>query len=233
MSYPNQFTTVSDQPAESRDYIPMNRCKGRLLIVRPLEYKREGFVTKHSPDGTDVVFCDIALLDPIPDWVDEYSETHQGYPAGFQFRNQAILQGYLKGTFKRYIGATLIGTIYFGPPTKGKPPQMWQDLSGEPQCVQRGQQFLAARPEFLIPVEAAITEAKPETYGPVSYSSPGYTAPPQDAPGYMQPDPWAATPTAAPVSPAPSQRPQTTLDQLRNMGQTNHQGQPQSSDVPF
>lgn len=232
MSAPNQFTPVSDQPAEDRDYIPMARCKGRLLIVRPLEYKREGFTTKHRPDGTDVVFCDIALLDAIPDWEDEYGAQHQGYPAGFQFRNQAILQGYLKGTFKRYIGATLIGTIYFGQPTKGKPPQMWQDLSGDPNCVQRGQSFLAARPEFLIPVEANITQAAPENYGPASYTAPAAT-PPQAAPAYAQPDPWATTPTAAPVSPAPAQRAQTTLDQLRNMGQVNHQNTVQSSDPPF
>lgn len=233
MSQPHQFTTVTDTPDEDRDFIPIKRCKGKLLIVRPLEYRREGYVTVHKPDGTDVVFCDFALLDPIHEARDLDDKLYPGYAAGHQFRNQAILQGFLKGTFKRYLGGTLIGTIFEGVATKGNPPLMWQDLSTDPTCVQRGQSFMAARPEFLIPVPVAITAAESEPVAPPAYSAPGYVAPPQGAPSYLQPDPWAATPTVAPVSPAPAHRPQTTLEQLRGMGQVNHQNAVQSSDPPF
>lgn len=237
MTQPNPFATVSDGPTENGDYIPIKRCKGKLLIVRPLEYQREGFVTVHKPDGTDAVFCDFALLDPIHEARDLEDKLYPGFAAGHQFRNQAVLQGYLKGTFKRYIGSTLIGTIYEGVATKGNPPLMWQDLSADMACVQRGQSFMAAHPEFLIPVVATITTSEPEPSG-----FQGYAPPPQSAPvaapvsggygGYQQPDPWAQQPSQ-PVSPAPQGRPQTTLDQLRNMGSVNHQGQVQSSDAPF
>lgn len=234
MTQPNPFATVTDTPAEDRDYIPMARCKGKLMVVRPLEYQREGFTTVHKPDGQDVVFCDIAVLDPIESWTDDEGNFHEGFERGHQFRNQAVLQGYLKGTFKRYIGSTLIGTMYRGQPTKGKPPMMWQDLSRDPDCVRRGQGFLAARPEFLIPVAAEIATTEPEpSYGFQGYSQP--TVEPAPA-AYGQPDPWAsnAPVSAAPVSPGqPAARPQTTLEQLRSMGQTNHQGQPQASDPPF
>lgn len=236
MSQPNQFTTVSDQPDEGGEYIPMARCKGRLMIVRPLEYKREGFTTKHKPDGTDVVFCDIAVLDPIPDWEDEEGVNHAGFLAGHQFRNQSVLQGFLKGTFKRYIGATLIGTMYRGAPTKGKPPMMWQDLSTDPDCVRRGQGFMAAHPEFLIPVAANISRSEPEqeTYGFQGYSN--QSAPAGRTSGYSDPDPWATAtePSRNPQAAAQeTRRPQTTLEQLRGMGQVNHQNDVQSSDPPF
>lgn len=179
---PETFTFDSAPPASEgdRDYIPMARCKGRLLIVRPLEYQ-QGFVTQHRPEGTDVVFADIACLDPIPAAYDEYGEELKGFPPGTQFRNQAVLQGFLKGTFKRRIGGMLLGTIYFGPRTKGKPPMMWQDLTGDQQCVARAQQFLVAHREFLIPVEVQfeqspgavpeVMDQRPPTYG--SNSRPG------------------------------------------------------------
>src|SRR5687767_13793506 len=109
-----QFTTVVDKPAEERIYLPWARCKGKLLIVRPLEYQKEGFITANAPDGTDVVFADIALLDPIHAAQNEEGDDLPPFAADTQFRRQSVLAAFLKGTFKRYIGQTLIGTIYRG-----------------------------------------------------------------------------------------------------------------------
>lgn len=230
MTQPHQFTTATPSDQNQRDsseYIPMARCKGKLLIVRPLKYQQEGFVTIHKPEGTDAVFADIAVLDPILPAVNEYGDELTGFAAGHQFRDQVVLQGYLKGTFKRYIGSTLIGTIYFGPRDKGKPPMMWQDLSNDTQCVARGQSFLVACPEFLIPTNASFAPPEPA----VPQGPPAYVAPAQN-PGYGQ-DPWAQgqRPVSSPSpSSAPPQQQQsmTTLEQMRQWQQTQ-----QPSDVPF
>lgn len=201
------FTTVTDrQDAGDKIYLPWARCKNKLLIVRPLEYQKEGFVTTHAPEGTDAIFADAALLDPIMAAMNEDDEEMPGFPAGTQFRGQVVLAGYLKGTFKRYIGHTLIGTTYRGPATKGKPPIMWQDLSGNPDCVARGQQFLLAHPEFLIPAEAAFSEAVPEVIEQRGYAAPsratGETV-------YTQHQPGAGPATAS------------TLDSMRAMAKAN------------
>lgn len=227
MTQPHQFTTVQASQEAKRDsaeFIPMARTRGKLLIVRPLKYQAEGFITEHKPEGTDAIFCDIALLDPIEAAVNEYGEQLSGFPAETQFRDQILFQGYLKGTFKRYLGATLIGTTYFGPKTKGKPPIMWQDLSGDPQCVLRGQQFLAAHPEFLVPTAASFNASTPEPQGPQPYTPP----PPQNGStggygGYRQPDPWAQPVSGQPQSaPPPSSAPpqqMSTLEQMRRAAQ--------------
>lgn len=207
----NPFATVTDKPENDGPYLPVARCKGKLLIVRPIEYRKEGFVTTHAPEGTDVVFADVALLDPIRSMIDEDENELPGFDAGTQFRGQAILQGFLKGTFKRYIDQTLIGTIYKGVATKGKPPLMWQDLSADPDCVARGQQFLMDHREFLMPVQAAFAEAVPEVApGPAAYS-----APPRPATGsvYTQHEPARG--------PA-----QSSLDQMRAMAAANAQQDP-------
>lgn len=178
----NPFTAVTPYDPEAakadRLYIPIRRCRGILMIVRPLKYQSEGFVTEHAPDGTDAVFADFAILDPLAAAKNEENDDLPGFPAGQQFRDNSVLQRYLIGTFKRHIGATLIGTIYFGPKTKGKPPIMWQDLATDAACVARGQQFLATHPEFLVPVEAHITAATadPEPAGPVAYTQPATVA---------------------------------------------------------
>lgn len=211
------FTTVTDrQDSGDKIYLPWARTKNKLLIVRPLEYQKEGFVTTHAPDGTDAVFADAALLDPIAAAVNEEGDELPAFPAGTQFRGQVVLSGYLKGTFKRYIGHTLIGTTYRGPATKGKPPIMWQDLTGDAQCVARGQQFLIAHPEFLIPVEASFTSGEVVQGQPGSLTIPevmdqrGYQA--QGRPGagsvYTQHEPGKG--------PA-----QNTLDQMRAMAAAN------------
>lgn len=222
------FTTVTEQDPNDagRLYLPMARSRGKLLIVRPLKYQAEGFVTIHKPEGTDVVFADIAILDEIPAGQDEYGEALPGFAAGSQFREQSVLQGYLKGTFKRYIGGTLLGTIYFGPKEKGKPPMKWQDLTTDANCAARGQQWLAAHPEFLVPVQAAFVAAVPE---PVAPAGPPAYVPPAAAAAYGY-DPH--TQQQQPVSVPPVQG-GSTLDQLRRMGAVNAQGQPQATDVPF
>lgn len=201
------FTTVSDKPAEDRIYLPVARCKGKLLIIRPLKYQDKDFVTTHAPDGTDAVFVDAALLDPIHAAVTEDDEELPAFAAETQFRDQVILQGYLKGTFKRYIGKTLIGTIYKGVPTKGKPPLMWQDLSGDADCAARGQDFLIRHPEFLVPAAGQFSEAVPE----VMAGPPGYVPPSRPAAGsiYNGHDPGTKGPA------------QNTLDQMRAMAKAN------------
>jgi len=207
------FTTVTDKPdTGDRIYLPVSRCKGKLLIIRPLKYQDKDFVTTHAPEGTDAVFVDAALLDPIHAAVNEDDEELPGFAAEMQFRDQVILQGYLKGTFKRYVGKTLIGTIYKGVPTKGKPPLMWQDLSGDPDCAARGQQFLMAHPEFLVPVAGQFTEAAPE----VMSGPPGYVAPARATKEsvYTQHQPGAGPAT------------QNTLEQMRLMAAANQQEDP-------
>lgn len=200
------FTTVTDrQDSGDKIYLPWARTKGKLLIVRPLEYQKEGFVTTHAPDGTDAVFADAALLDPIAAAVNEEGDELPAFPAGTQFRGQVVLSGYLKGTFKRYIGHTLIGTTYRGPATKGKPPIMWQDLSTDANCVTRGQQFLVAHPEFLIPVEASFSPAVPEVIEQRGYQAQGR---PGAGSVYTQHEPGRG--------PA-----QNTLDQMRAMAAAN------------
>jgi hypothetical protein len=170
------FATVApyDPDADKRIYLPLGRTKGKLLIVKPTKYQAEGFITEHKPEGTDVVFADIALLDPIRAAVNEDDEELPAIDAPQAFRGQSVLQGYLKGTFKRYIDQILIGMIYNGPKTKGKPPMMWQDLSGDAGCVQRGQQWLIANPSFLLPPDSGFVAAEPE----VPAGPPAYTPPP-------------------------------------------------------
>lgn len=203
----NPFTPVTPYEPSDNDgkFLPIGRCRNKLMIVRPLKYEKDGFKTKHHPDGTDVVIADVAVLDAIPPAVNDEEEELPGFEAGSEFRNQAILQLYLKGTFKHYVGKTLIGTVYSGPKTKGKAPIMWRDLSGEPQAVARGQSFLAARPGFLVPVE------------------PQETAPAADPWAAPAGDPWAQ----------PAAQPRSTLEQMRAAASVNHHGSAQSVDAPF
>lgn len=205
------FTTVTDKAENTGPYLPVARCKGKLLIVRPISYQKEGVVTIHAPDGTDAVFIDAALLDQINPAVNTDDEELPGFAAGTQFRDQMILQGFLKGTFKRYLGQTLIGTIYKGVATKGNPPLMWQDLSADVNCVQRGQQFLLQHQEFLLPVAAAFAEAVPEVMGGPA----GYSPPPRPGAGsvYTQHEPGKG--------PA-----QNTLDQMRAQAAANASQEP-------
>ena len=239
---------------------PRGLRPGKLLVVRPLkvidEFRKEER-DKWLAKGTwvpSLTVADIACLDVIEPMQDEYGMPVPGFEAGHQFRDQVVFPGYLNKAFAKYMGKTLIGVTYEGENTKGKPPIMFRDLSADPGAVSRGQRFLAARPEFLIPLEAAFVEAAPEQWGgapgyqqnpnapqqgsrPVMYTQHDprppqhqYSAPAAQQP---QPDPWgqsAAPVSAQPVSPAQQQPALSTLDQLR---QVNAQGQPQSQEPPF
>lgn len=166
------FTTVNDQQQEAVEYLNVETAVQHLLVVRPLEYQQSGFKTEFKPEGTDVVFCDIADLDVIGS---------DGQP-GKVYRRSSILQGYLKGTFKRYVGHTLIGMIYYGPRQKGqKAPYMWQDLTTEPAVVQRGHAWLMAHQDFLVPISTSVPEA-PVVAGPPKYTPPASVAPQPAAP---------------------------------------------------
>lgn len=217
------FTSVTDQPAA--EYMNVEASVGHLLIVRPQRYQESGFITEFQPNGTDVVFCDVCDLDV---YADQASGT-----VGKVYRGNSFLQGYLKGTFKRYLGHTLIGMIYTGPRQRGqKPPYMWQDLSADPQIVARGQAWMQGNPDFLVPITPAVAEVAPTVY--------------QHQGPYAGPDPHAqpAVVAAAPVSaqpalpvyqqPAPATAaPLTTLQQLKAAASQNHLGQPQSTEAPF
>jgi len=205
------FTTVTDQPAA--EYMNVENSVGHLLIVRPQRYQDSGFKTEFQPDGTDVVFCDVADLDVLDD------ATKQ---AGKMYRGNSFLQGYLKGTFKRYIGHTLIGMIYHGPRERGrKPPYMWQDLSSNQDIVARGTAWMQAHPQFLVEITSATPEVAPAAY---QYREP---AAPTAGP-YAAGDPHATQP---PIYTPPAQ-PLTTLQQLR-AANVNHQGGAQSEQPPF
>lgn len=247
-----QFTPVVPQEERKKDpnsFVPWMRCTemvtprgvrpGKLLIVRPLK-QIEDFRKKDQEGwkGTLVV-ADVACLDAIEVAYDEYGMELPGFPAGHQFRDQVVFPGYLNGAFRNYVGNTLIGTLFLGPNTKGKPPLMWRDLSSDAMAVQRGQQFFMAHPEFLIPVEASFQpsdQAQPAQMAPAAPA--GYGAPqvqaqpaPQPQPTYGQ-DPWA---NAAPQSPAPQGQPASmnTLEQLKQYREQNHHGNPQSAVAPF
>lgn len=198
------FTTVQDQ--EATEYLNTEEAVGHLLIVRPQKYQAEGFVTEFKPEGTDVVFCDVADLDAPGDLGQN----------GKVYRGNSFLQGYLKGTFKRYLGKTLIGMIYFGPREKGrKPPYMWQDLSADANVAARGLAWMQAHQDFLVEVTAVVPEATAS--GPPVYVPPAQTA---------------TTGTTAQVKIYNQHQPGggSTLDEMRRMQQ---QAGAQLQDPPF
>lgn len=222
MTQPYEFTPVTEADTTKRDpseLLALGRCRGKLLIIRPQEYVAEGFKTSNKPEGTDVIRADIALLDQINPAEDAHTgDQLPGYAAGSQFRDQLVFAGYLKGTFKRYIGKTLIGTIYTTPTEYSRPALRFQDLSGDPQAVARAQSFLTARPEFLIPTNASITSTTPQSNGQAATP---------------QPDPWAqsAAPVSAPAQPQSVPPQMNTLEQMKQwQAQQPHSA---NQDPPF
>jgi hypothetical protein len=221
---------------EPGDYIDMKAAVNKLIVVRPLEYRTD-FKTTFSPDGTDVVFADIAVVDDV--------DPQTGLQ-GRVYRSQAILQGHLKGTFKRHLGEMLVGLLYLGAPTKGRPPFLWHDLHGDPNAVARAQAWVVANQSFLAPVTATAPAAPvqppaPPAYQPPVYQAPTYQAPSYQTPGYATPAaPVSAQPVSAypvsPATPAPAAAPApaearvTTLDQLRAMNLANPQP---DAGIPF
>lgn len=156
------FTPV--EALTPREFLKPEDAKGHLLLVRPLKYQQDGYTTEFQPNGTDVVFCDVADLDVVDEGTNQLGKV---------FRGNTFLQGYLKGTFKRYIGKTLIGMIYEGPRERGKkPPFMWMDLSGDQAVAARGMAWMQANQHFL--VELTPTVAEPS--GPPRYVPPAANA---------------------------------------------------------
>lgn len=199
---------------DAGEYINLEASVGKLLIVRPLEYKTD-FVTTFSPQGTDVVFADIAVIDDV-----DQATGQQGKV----WRSQAILQGYLKGTFKRKVGETIIGMLYKGVAKNGRPPFMWQDLFEDPVAVQRGTAWLQANQSFLVQLAPSAPAPTTPTYTPPILHS--------NAVGRPDPVPAYVAPAAAPAASVGM----TTLDQLKQMslgGDVNHHGQPQADNAPF
>lgn len=195
----------STPSAEERDYVKWADVLNKLMLVRPLEY-RSDFKTQFSPEGTDVVFADIAVVDEIDPATGQQ---------GRIYRAQAVLQGFLKGAWKRQVGNTVIGMVYQGPPTKGRPPFMWHDLYSDPGAVARGQAWLQNNQSFLVQLQPSTPEPQIPAYTPPAAQTPAYTAP-------------AAAPAASGGM--------TTLDQLKQMslgGGVNHHGDPQADAAPF
>lgn len=214
---------TASTPSNDGDYIDMKAALNKLMVVRPLEYRTD-FKTTFKPEGTDVVFCDIAVIDDVD------PQTGQ---QGRVYRDQAVLQGYLKGAFKRRVGDMIVGMLYLGPKKLGNEPFMWHDLITDPNAVARAQAWVTANQSFLVklqpsaPVSAAPSysaPAVPLAAGGVVQSGAAYMTGEQP-PAYQPPAPVSAQP----ASPAPQL---TTLQQLKGM-QTNHQGQPQQGEPPF
>jgi hypothetical protein len=222
------FTTVVPQEEKKRDaseFIPWMRCAemvtplglrpGKVLIIRPLEQIEDFRPPKEGQDPSAwrgrLTIADIACLDPIDPTVDPtYGTPIPGFAAGTQFRDQVVFPGYLNKAFREYLGKTVIGLVYLGVNTKGKPPLHFRDLSAQPEVVTRGQRFLVAFPDFLIPKKAEFTSTEPA-----------------QNPGYSQ-DPW--TQSAVPQSAPPAARPANTLQQLEQWRAAQEQ---QPTDPPF
>lgn len=125
------MTDMFDDPAEvaAGDRVDMKTFVNKLIIVRPKSY-RDDMVTIHKPNGAEAVFANIALLEP-----------YEGEPYKV-FHGVLVMQGYLVGAFKNSINRNRLGTIYLGPPTKGKPPYMFRTLTDNPKAVERGKAWM-------------------------------------------------------------------------------------------
>lgn len=216
MTTPHEFTPVAaqDEKRDPNEFIPWMRCAemvtprglrpGKVLVVRPLQQIDDFRPIQADRDPNawrgKLTIADVACLDAIDAAQDEYGMPLPGFPAGHQFRDQVVFPGFLNKAFRNYVGKTLIGLVYLGPNTKGKPPLLWRDLGADPQAIARGQQFLAAFPDFLIPTAHQITQATDATPAPAQ--NPGYGA-----------DPWVAQ--SQPTSSPPQQNPANTLQQLQ------------------
>lgn len=196
------FTTVT--ATEPGDYWKPEEHINGLMIVRPIKYQESGYITEYRPEGMDAMFCDIAVLDAVND----------DGTKGKIFRNASVLQGYLKGTFKRYLGHTLVGAVILGPKAKGqKPPYMWTDLSGDPASVAVASTWLQANQRFLVEITSVTSVAQQST-------PPAAVA--------------AAQALAAGAQPVVTQQMPNTLAQLQAMAAaTSHHGTAQPDMPPF
>jgi len=125
-------TDPFDDPTEAPtgDRVDMKTFVNKLIIVRPKSY-RDDMVTIHKPNGAEAVFANIALL-----------EAYEGEPYRV-FRGVLVMQGYLVGAFKGSLNRNLLGTLYLGPATKGKPPFLFKSLKDNAKAVELGKAWMA------------------------------------------------------------------------------------------
>lgn len=209
----DEFTTVEE--VAGGGYFKPEEYLNQLLIVRPRKYQESGFVTEFKPEGTDAVFVNVAVVEAL----------NEDGTVGRVFRNSSLLQGYLKGTFKRYIGSTLVGAIILGPREKGrKPPYQWLDLSGDAEARQKAGVWLKNNPTFKEDeVFASVSNVAAAASQP---AVPDMIARAQAAAAAA-----AAKPAEAVGAPAAGL---STLEQLKAMNAgVNHHGDPQPIEAPF
>lgn len=161
---------------------PRGTRPGLVIIVRPLERIKDFRSKDPEDDWKTLVVADIAVLDAIPPGQDQYGMPLPAMAPGSQWRNQTVFPGMLNKAWRDKIGGTLIGVVYMGQATRmsngtmGKPPFLWRSLSQDAQQVRRGQGFMAARPQFLIPVPRVVPQQQ---------------APAQDQWNQPAGDPWS------------------------------------------
>jgi hypothetical protein len=199
---------------------PRGTRPGLVIIVRPLERVKESSIRRGTPvdpdeDWKTLVVADIAILDAIPSTPDQYGMMLPPVAPGSQWRNQLVFPGLLNKAWRDKIGGTLIGVVYYGQAkptaqgTMGKPPFLWRSLSQDEQQVRRGQGFMAARPEFLIPIPRVQQAPAQDTYKtaeadpwsqPLQQPQQGYAA------AYTQAPPAPVQYQPQPVQTAPVQQ---------------------------
>lgn len=158
--------------APSGDRVSMETFLNKLIIVRPVEFKRDQ-KTEFKPDGAEAVFANIALLEPI-----------EGEPWKI-YRRVLVMQGYLVGDFKGSLNINLLGTIYHGDRKPGqKPPYKFRSLKSNQKALDIAAPWMREHEaEFM---------AEPEpVFGEVAYGEEKRTT--LDT---MRPDnnPWAEEP---------------------------------------
>jgi hypothetical protein len=196
---------------------PRGNRPGCVMIVRPLERIKDFRSKDPEDDWKTLVVADIAILDAIPSTPDQFGIMLPPIPGGSQWRNQTVFPGMLNKAWRDKIGGTLIGVIYYGQPkptaqgTMGKPPFLWRSLSQDANQVRRGQGFMAARPEFLIPVPRV--NPAPVASGSDAWGQQMTPA----APAPVVQEPWAhlgPAPTYAPQPTQPAYAPQEQWQQV-------------------
>lgn len=143
-------TDPFDDPTEAPtgDRVEMKTFVNKLIIVRPKSF-RDDLVTIHKPNGAEAVFANIALLD-------EY----EGQPWRI-FRGVLVMQGYLIGAFKGSMNKNLIGTLYLGQATKGKPPFHFKNLRENATAMAKGREWMSQHLDEFLTDPAGDFEAEP------------------------------------------------------------------------
>lgn len=151
----NGNAVAFDEPSEAAlgDRLDLSTIVDKLIIVRPKSYTDKQ-VTIHKPDGAEAIFGNVAVLQP-----------HEGEPWKI-YRGVMFMQGYLISAFKGKMPRDLLGTIYKGVATKGKPPFMFKSLTGNAKAVEMAQAWMAVNEaEFYADAEPGGFD-EPTSAGP-------------------------------------------------------------------